>query len=178
MKRAWPCWQEGGHRGPEKPCVRERDRERKKTESTGVCAPEPTEPIPDWVNRAHIVLSPAAFLLLGSAWAVSQHALGKTVQGHVPLNGLSGFERRCIDAFPSDAAMNHIDVLLALHLNTLGENSRATAMVCKTLEARPHSLAAAKAWWSMQGSADKNPWDCSEFLRIHHKLPCSATKER
>ena len=75
---------------------------------------------------------------------MSQHALGKVVQGQVALNGLTGFERRCIDAFPSDAAMNRIDVLLALQLNALGEKERATAMVCEVLEARPHSLAASK----------------------------------
>ena len=102
--------------------------------------------------------------------------LGQGVQGQVALNGLTGFERRCIDAFPSDAAMNRIDVLLALQLNALGEKERATAMVCEVLDARPHSLAASKAWWAMQGGDQENPWDCSN-LENWAKLPCPTTKD-
>ena len=128
-------------------------------------------------HQAWLTTALASCLLFGGAWAVSQHALGKTVQGQVVLNGLTGFERRCIDAFPSDAAMNRIDVLLALQLNALGEKELATAMVCEVLEARPHSLAASKAWWAMQGGEQENPWDCSEFLRIRAKLPCPTTKD-
>ena len=88
-------------------------------------------------HQAWLTTALAACLLFGGAWAASQHALGKAVQGEAALNGLTGFERRCIDAFPSDAAMNRIDVLLALQLNALGEKERATAMVCEVLEAGP-----------------------------------------
>ena len=70
-------------------------RQRKKTASTGVCAPEPTEPIPDWVNRAHIVLSPAAFLLLAigctlvaGMWSIIYTPLATTAVGEfvIPEN--------------------------------------------------------------------------------------------
>ncbi len=132
--------------------------------------------MPGPLSEALLTTVLAACLLFGGAWAVSQHALGKAVQGQVALSGLTGFERRCVDAFPSDAAMNHVDVLLALQLNALGEKERATSKLCEVMEARPHSLAVSKAWWSMQGGDQENLWDCSEFLKIRHKLPCPTTK--
>jgi len=113
-----------------------------------------------------------AFVTFGGAWNVSQHTLGQVVRGQVGLAALNGVQRKCIDWFPSDAAMNHIDVLMALQLHGAGKHQQAKDLACEVLEERPHSLSAMKARWSMEEGKGDLIWDCSEFSEMQGRLLC------
>lgn len=114
-----------------------------------------------------------AMLLMtcGAAWNVAQHTLGQVVRGQVGLATLNGGQRRCIDLFPADAAMNHIDVLMALQLHAAGEHQQAKNMATKMAAERPHSLAVAKALWTMEEDREGLIWDCSEFSKMKSNFP-------
>ncbi len=112
-----------------------------------------------------------ALVTFGGAWNVSQHTLGQVVRGQVGLAALNGLQRQCIDWFPSDAAMNHIDVLMALQLHAAGEHQQAKSMAYKMMAERPHSLTVGKALWTIEGAGEGSVWDCSEFSMMKTKLP-------
>ena len=109
-----------------------------------------------------------AMLLMtfGGVWNVAQHKLGQVVRGQVGLATLNEGQRRCIDLFPADAAMNHIDVLMALQLHAAGEHEQAKNMVSEMMSERPHSLAVAKALWTMEEAGEGSVWNCSEFSKV------------
>ena len=105
-------------------------------------------------------------MTFGSVWNVAQHKLGQVVRGQVGLATLNEGQRRCIDLFPADAAMNHIDVLMALQLHAAGEHEQAKNMVSEMMSERPHSLAVAKALWTMEEAGEGSVWNCSEFSKM------------
>lgn len=123
-------------------------------------------------GRSLLLATALALVTLGGTWNVAQHTLGQVLQGQIGLATLSEMQRKCIDWFPSDAAMNHIDVLLALHMHGAGKHEAAQAMACEVLALRPHSLTAMKALWSMEEGGEHPTWDCSEFSSMRRKLPC------
>jgi len=123
-------------------------------------------------GRSLLLATALALVTLGGVWNLAQHTLGQVLRGQIGLAALNEVQRKCIDWFPSDAAMNHIDVLLALHMHGAGEHEAAQAMACEVLAARPHSLTAMKALWSMGERGEYLIWDCSEFSTMQLKLPC------
>lgn len=121
-------------------------------------------------GRVMLLASAMVLVTMGGVWNVAQHTLGQAVRGQVGLATLNDGQRKCIDWFPSDAAMNHIDLLMALQLHAAGEHQKAKDMALEVLASRPHSLTALKALWSMEGGRHDTSWDCSEFSEMHHNL--------
>ena len=121
-------------------------------------------------GRVMLLASAMVLVTMGGVWNVAQHTLGQAVRGQVGLATLNDGQRKCIDWFPSDAAMNHIDLLMALQLHAAGEHQKAKDMALEVLASRPHSLTALKALWSMEGGRHDSSWDCSEFSEMHHNL--------
>ena len=121
-------------------------------------------------DRSLLLATALALVTSGVAWNVAQHTLGQAVRGQIGLATLNEMQRKCIDWFPSDAAMNHIDVLLALQLHGAGQHEQAQKMVLGVLAERPNSLSAMKAMWSMNHEAEELTWDCSDFSEMRHKF--------
>lgn len=80
----------------------------------------------------------------GTMWSWSQDRLGALVQGKIGVTELSSTDRQVLDWFPSDIAMNHIDVLVALRLHAAGRDEQALGLIESHLDSHPNSMTASQ----------------------------------
>ena len=106
---------------------------------------------------SYVISMCCALLVL---WAIAQDATGRATRGHALMTDWGKARRMAVDCFPSDIALNHIDVVLASYLHALGQTDRARVMLRNHISENPRSISGIKAWGSLTGNPHNS---CDEF---------------
>lgn len=85
-------------------------------------------------------------------WAFAQDAIGRASRGQGLVTNWGQVRRLAVDAFPTDIAMNHIDVVLASYHHASGNSERAKHMILQHMKENPQSMSGMKAWVGMNSS--------------------------
>ena len=73
-------------------------------------------------------------------WAFAQDAIGRASRGQGLATTWGHVRRLAVDAFPTDIALNHIDVILASYHQASGNSERAKQMILQHMKENPQSF--------------------------------------
>lgn len=121
-------------------------------------------------GEKHLFL-PAGWVFLAcglstGCWWVAQNSLGEATRGATKFAEWGLGRRECVDMFPSDVALNHVDVILSSYWYAQGSTDRAADMLSSHLKNHPKSISGLKAWHGMHSDRD---FDCGELIDIFHE---------
>jgi hypothetical protein len=131
-----------------------------------------SEAKPNWGSTTVFL----GILVVGLAWQRSQSKLGWAVRGQGRMAEFSALDRLCIDAFPEDAAMNHVDVLIATEWAATGDSAKAIGLVERHLKAHPNNLGALRLWGKLSGVAAQDLSECEVLEKNRRTFFDQSTK--
>jgi Na+-driven multidrug efflux pump len=120
----------------------------------------------------HLSLKMAStlILILGFIWLTSQDSLGKLIRGKNSISSISEIQKISIDLFPTDVAMNHIDVIISNQLVLSGDDVLASQMLKEHLNTFPNSISGLRSWAEMNNITINNIDECELLSEIKRKF--------
>lgn len=131
-----------------------------------VRGPKESATLPIWQKQV-LHFSIIMMGLCMCSWWVAQDSLGKALSGRSDLGQWGHIRKVCVDHFPQDAALNHIDVILCTYKHALGETETAKIELEAFLRKQPTSISAWKAWGGIFGS---DRMTCADYLEFRRNL--------
>lgn len=123
-------------------------------------------------DKVHLSLKMAStlILILGFIWLTSQDSLGKLIRGKNSISSISEIQKISIDLFPTDVAMNHIDVIISNQLVLSGDDVLASQMLKEHLNTFPNSISGLRSWAEMNNITINNIDECELLSEIKRKF--------
>jgi hypothetical protein len=123
-------------------------------------------------DKVHFSLKIASILIfiLGCLWLTSQDSMGKLIRGKDSISSISEIQMIAIDLFPTDVAMNHIDVIISNQLKFSGDDVLASEMLKTHLNTFPNSISGLRSWAEMNNITINNIDECELLGEIKRKF--------